>query len=195
GKLLVRVETPVRVTFPRAEVHLVDAHRSTQPVPARTPVHPGLIAPLIGCCHRHSRRGTGPPLELASIRVGLDQDLAAVSIADLVFVQLATAQTRDEQLPHPARPVDAHRMYTPIPSIEIANHANALGIRRPYAKADTIHAVALFQMGSERAPRLSQPTLIEEVQIVAAQRRDEPIRIVEVTDTSPFAHTQDIRGS
>ena len=56
---------------------------------------------------------------------------------NLKLVQLALAQFGHEQFPDARTRAQPHRMPPPIPAIELADDADALGIRRPHREIDS----------------------------------------------------------
>src|SRR5690606_41105328 len=62
---------------------------------------------------------------------------------DLVFVDFSHYHIRDEDFPYADARMQAHGMASAIPVVEMADHADAGGVRRPHGKAragDTIEA-------------------------------------------------------
>ena len=55
---------------------------------------------------------------------------------DLVLVDLALAEVGDEELPDPGRAAIAHRVAPAVPVIEVADHADPLGVGRPDGEMD-----------------------------------------------------------
>src|SRR5205814_8670961 len=72
----------------------------------------------------------GRDFEVPAVRIRLVQQMAAAR-ANLVLVAGVSAQLGDENLPHPRRYELAHRADAPVPSIEIADDADALRVRCP----------------------------------------------------------------
>src|SRR6185436_10924669 len=101
-------------------------------------------------------------------------------------------QLRDEQLPNPARSVDPHGMHAAVPPVEVPDHANTLRVRGPDSETHPAHAVALLQVRPESPPGLTQPTLVEQVQVVAAQGREESVSVVDIAHFTAFGDPQAI---
>ena len=66
----------------------------------------------------------------------------AIGAENLVFVELARAEARDENLPHAAAVPQPHRMPPPVPGVEVADHRNAARVRRPDREAHARDAIA-----------------------------------------------------
>ncbi len=114
---------------PRAEVHLVHAHRLAQRIPAGPGGQPVIVAPLVagladdGC-------GVRRRLRQRRHRVGLALP-GAVRPADLELVPGALADPGHEDLPDARSAERAHRMGMPVPEIEVPDHPHAARVRRP----------------------------------------------------------------
>ena len=68
---------------------------------------------------------------------------------DLKLVEFPLLQPRDEDLPHPRQAARPHGMAPPIPLIEVSDDAHALGVGRPYGKADAFRAPMLEDAGAK----------------------------------------------
>src|SRR5690606_24361506 len=112
-------EAVVAITTPGTDVHLVAVERRMQPFGACACLQPGIVLPDVAVARRDAGRRAGTLLETEAVGVGLEQYLAAVPVADLIFVDFAGFQARNEDFPDAARTVCPHRMHTAIPAIEI----------------------------------------------------------------------------
>ena len=52
--------------------------------------------------------------------------------ANLELVLFAVRQIGNEQLPHAGRGQQPHRVHAAVPPVEVADHADAIGVRRPH---------------------------------------------------------------
>ena len=103
-------------------------------------------------------------------RIALEQERAGHRL-NLKFVMRALLHARDENFPDTASDQFPHRMDAAIPEIEVANHANPTGVRRPNRKISAAFASDLAQM---RAELIVEPLVIplgEKVQIHLAHDR------------------------
>ena len=73
-------------------------------------------------------RGGG--FDLQRHRIGLERQ-QPMRPEDLILIERAARQPRNEQLPHPGLDAFAHRMAPAVPTVEVADHGDALRIRRP----------------------------------------------------------------
>ena len=134
---------------PRAEVHLVDRHRllvgcSLLPAP-----HPLVVVPGVGGLEDDRRLGGGH-LRGVGHRVGLLPP-GVVGPQHDELVARARAGPGDEQLPHPGDAELAHRVLTAVPAVEVALHAQALGVRRPDGEGGAGDRPAHAVVGAARA--------------------------------------------
>ena len=159
---------------PRAQVHLVHAHRLAQRVMPGACGHPLLVSPLVPGLAHHGRGG-GRPLGQRGHGVGLVAP-AAVRPADVVLVPRARHHPGHEQLPDAGAAQRAHRVRAPVPVVEVADHADAAGVRRPDRERGP--AGLLADVGAEDLPQLLVPALGDQVQVDLAQRRQVPVRVV-----------------
>ena len=164
-----------RVQPPRAEVDLVDRHRALERGRLAALGQPLRVGPFV---HRlvDDRRGLGRHLGLERERVGLQPDLA-VGREDLVLVVRAAADAGEEQLPDAGRAHRAHRVDAAVPEVEVADHRDRTGGRRPDAERGPADAVDLAHVRAETRPQLLMATLAEQVHVELADRRQEAVRI------------------
>jgi len=126
---------------------------------------------------RRGLRGASRPRE----RIGLFQD-RAVARADsrLVFSSSAKSGMKISQ----TRWWEAHRRDAAVPGVEVADHADAIRVRRPHremhprgaALHDTVRA-QLLERGSA--------SLAQQMQIVVGQHPAIAVRIVDLDRLSP----------
>ena len=78
----------------------------------------------------------------------------------------------------PLAPRDSHRMRAAVPAVEIADHAHALGVRRPHARSARPRTPSsVIGVRAEHAVGLVQPARVEQIQIVVGDRRRESVGI------------------
>src|SRR5205085_5457696 len=102
-------------------------------------------------------------LEREPERIALLQQSAG-SRPDLVLVFLSVGQIRDEQLPDADRREQPHRVHAAIPPVEVANHTDPLGVRRPYREVHTGGAADADAVRPELVERPMMRALAEQVQ-------------------------------
>ena len=166
----------LRHALPRAEVHLVHAHRLVIDVAAGALPHPFAVAPGESRGIPGERGGLLPVLAKEREGVALRAQMA-VRVDQLVLVVRVNAHARDEDLPHPALEPAAHRVHPPVPGIEIAHHAHAMRVGRPHGELHPVHPV----LGGEvRAHAVIQPLVLafaKVVQVRIAQAGAKRVRI------------------
>src|SRR3954469_10882775 len=88
---------------------------------------------------RDYRGGAGRVLGLLGMRVRLQGQQFAVWAEQLVFVELAGAQSGHENLPEAAAEDLAHRHAPAVPAVELADHADPPSIGSPDREGDALH--------------------------------------------------------
>src|SRR4029077_18462373 len=92
----------------------------------------------------NNRRRVGRSLGTLRLRGRLEREDLTVVPEDLVFVEMTGAQARDEQLPEPTD--ISHRHPSAVPSVEVANDADPMRVRRPYRESDALDTLMYQRM-------------------------------------------------
>ena len=79
----------------------------------------------------------------------------------------------DPQFPDAAATQRAHGVLVSVPAVEVADHGNTRGMRRPHGKG---HA-AVQHVRAEHLPQLLVPPLSDEVAIQVADGRQTPVGV------------------
>lgn len=95
----------------------------------------------------------------------------------LVLVQFALAESRDEQFPDAGGIASSHRVTAPVPAVEIADHRDAHGVRRPDREAHALHAFVTGQLRAQAGGQLAVVAFGEQVQVEFAEQRPEGIGV------------------
>ena len=161
----------------------IDAQRRPQRVPLPPLRQPGLVRPLELAAIPDNGRVLGRRLEEEPVGISLQADLP-VQVANLELVLRPFAHAGDEDLPHPRQAQRAHLVAVPVPIVEIADHADALGVGRPDREAGAGHPVDRAQLRPELVVNPALVPLAEEEQIRLAQRRQEGIRVARAADAA-----------
>ena len=103
-------------------------------------------------------------------RIGLLRHAIAAGADDIELVARAFGDARDEQLPHAGAVAQTHRVAPRVPGVEITDHRDAAGIRRPHGEARAAHAVDGHHVGAERMRQLEVPAFAEQVQVDVAEQ-------------------------
>ena len=82
-------------------------------------------------------------------RVGLERQQRALRADDLVLVDRAVAERRDEDLPDAGVHALAHRVAAAVPAVEVADDRDAPRVRRPHRE---VHARGAFVRRSDARP-------------------------------------------
>ena len=107
-----------------------------------------LVGPLELAVVPDDRGVLGRGFEEEAVRVGLEDDVS-VSAADLVFVKRALADAGNENLPDARGAEGAHLVEAPVPAVEAADDADALGVGGPHGEAGSRHAVQDAELRAE----------------------------------------------
>ena len=168
---------PFAVAPPGADVHFIDGQWLVMGLALRALFHPFGIVPGIIQRRGHHRTGGRRRLAGARQRVGLERQQALLA-EDLVLVDLPDAEAGNEQFPHARGVAQAHRMATPVPGIEVADHRHPPRIGRPDGEAHAVHLLVPRQLGAEHLAQLTMITLAEQVDVQIAQQRAEGVGVL-----------------
>ena len=165
---------------PRAEVHLVDAHRALVGVGRAAALHPVVVTPRVVRLRDDGRLLRGD-LGHARHRVALEADeLVGSAHRELVVHPLLRA--REEELPDAALGQGAHRVGAAVPVVEVADDVDGLGARCPEGEGHAPHVTqrtgVVPHVGAEHRPQLLVAPLVDEVTVHLAERRGEAVGVV-----------------
>ena len=182
GDLLVGVDVAAPVLLPRAEVHLVDRHRSVHGRLVAAVGHPLVVAPGVRRLEDHRRRRRGS-LGVEGHRVGLLAPLA-VGAEDQELVLRPRADVGHEQLPDARGAELAHRVLAAVPAVEVALDPHALGRRRPHGERRALdrrgaEALVPVPVRAEHRPQQLVAALVDEVQVHLAEAGQEAVGVVD----------------
>ena len=144
------VHVPVaQAACPRPQMHLVDADRLLVAVVA--PGHPVAVVPDVAALPDDAGGG-GAQFRALHVRIGF-LDGAPVLAGDVVLVGVPGAGLRHEKAPE-AEVEALQRVLEAVPVIEVAHHADMLGVGGPHGETDALHTVL---GGDVRAQQLIGP--------------------------------------
>src|SRR6266404_5484542 len=152
---------------PRAKVHFVNRKRLAPRLSFFTLRQPGTVAELI-FRFEYDRRGVGRHLHHQGVRIGLQKLMPAG--LDFVFVELALSQAGYKELPDSGTAQVSHRMSGAVPFVEVTDHADALGIRRPDGECDSALAFMSQDMRAELFINMFVSAFTEQMQVEFAER-------------------------
>ncbi len=177
---LLRELTVGQAGFPRAEVNLVDAHGLAVRRPRLAGRHPRSVPPHVGVL-RDDGGSPGWRLRGAGHRVRLLLPVA-VAAEDLELVAGPGADPRDEELPDPRGPDDAHGVQRTLPVIEVPRDPHDPGVRRPHGERRSLdvaeHGREVSDRRSQGLPQPLVPALPDEVQVEVPQGWQESVGVV-----------------
>ncbi len=113
-------------------------------------------------------------------RVGLERQELALRPLDLVLVDLAAPEPRQEQLPDAAFDALSHRVAASVPAIESADHRDPLRIRRPDQEGRALDALEGHRMGAELLVEAEVAALGHQIDVELAQDRREPVGVLDL---------------
>ena len=174
-------------------MHLVDRDRTATRIEAPPPLHPGRVAPAAAVEITDDRRRSGRLLDLKGERIGLVDQLRSVWRLDLELVEAAGLYSRQEDLPHAAFVTQPHAMPSTVPVVEVADHGDAAGVRRPHGESDACHALHGREMRAQFLVAFGVAAFGEQADIGFAQHRRKPIRIVDFECAADGRHSQPVR--
>ena len=155
---------------PRAQVHLVDRDRGVVRIAGRTRGHPVAVAPGVARQIPDPRRGAGAQLGGERVRVGLLHG-SADSRRDLVLVERAAPDPRDERLPDPRLGSQPHRVRRRVPRVEVADDGNVAGVGRPDGEVHAVGAVLSREVRAELVVAAVVGAAGEEMEVVVGEKR------------------------
>ncbi len=157
-------------------MQLVDRQRCSDFVAPCPRLQPLLVIPFELQWRSDLRRGIGRQCGGQGHRIAFQRQ-NPVSTENLVLIDLAGLQTRDENLPYAGRVAHAHGMATSIPAVEAANHRNTTRIGCPDRKTHTVHAIDAGDLRAQTAAQVAMITLGKQVKVHLAQQRAKAVRV------------------
>src|SRR5207302_9017933 len=113
-----------------------------------------------------ARSGLGGDAE----RVGLVDAVRPEPRLDAVLVQRAMPEPGNEALPDTRRLARLERRRVGIPLVEVANHADRVGIRGPYAKHHPRRAIDRDDVRTQLVVDADVSPLVEEIEVEVRQQ-------------------------
>ena len=106
------------------------------------------------------------------------------SLVNLEFVKDARGQIGNEQLPNSGTTQHAHLMNTPVPVVEVADDADAVGVGGPDGEVDTGDTVHGERVRTQLVEDPSVVAFTEQIEVVILNHAAVSIRIVQLDDVS-----------
>ena len=118
----------------------VDRNRGVKTLPLLPLGHPLLITPFVTVQIPDDGGRVGTHFRQVSIRIRFEREIAMMPRLDFELVELTLPQPGDKDLPDSRPAARPHGMAPSVPLIEVSDDAHALGVGRPYGKADAFRA-------------------------------------------------------
>jgi hypothetical protein len=167
----------IRATSPAAEMHLVDRNRLVRLLQILSAGKPVFVVPWHIAKPVHDRGRRRRRFLTEPERIGLERQPRAIGPDDLELVAMPRFDARDEKLEEAAAEPSAHGMAPPIPEIEVTNHRNPSGIRRPQRKGRPGYALMHHGVGTKPLVELLVATFRDQILVEIAKYRAEAIGI------------------
>ncbi len=150
-------------------MHLVDGDRRAERLPLQAGLHPIGVAPVewLQADDAGGRRRRRFLLE--ADRVGLEARRRPFAHQKLVFVVGAMLDAGEEDLPHAGFDTLAHGMAAAVPLVEVADHADAHGVRRPHREGGAGDAVDGRQVRAEAIVEAAMAALRQQIDVEVAE--------------------------
>ena len=167
---------------PRAEVHLVDAHRPLVPAASPRAGQPRRRRPTRSVDSVTTEALSGRHLGGEGHRVGLLPP-RAVGAEHVEPVPAADRDAGDEDLPHAGGAQRPHRVGAGLPVVEVAGHPHAAGVGRPHGERHAVdpaaRGVVAPHVRAEHLPEPLVPALADQVLVELAERRQPAVGVVD----------------
>lgn len=163
---------------PRAEMDFVDTNGGIQPVFARTFVHPARIRPMVLIDASDHRAVVRAEFGGKGVRIRLERENDVPLANNFEFIDGAFAKFGNEELPDAGRTAKAHRIDAAVPMIEIADDADAAGIRRPNGKMNAGDTIDSFHVGAEFFVGVVMAAFAHEIKIELREKKRERVSVV-----------------
>ena len=141
----------VAVAAPGAKMDLIDVEGLLHMVGRRAVGHPGGVAPLIAADVHQARCGARNLLGKEAVGIRLVQQLSVFGLDD-VLIQVALCETCDKALPKTAGGQLLEVINVHIPTVEVADDADAFDLGCPDAKTPSLNAFLDVGMGAHFLP-------------------------------------------
>ena len=166
-------------------MNLVHGNRRSSACRSARDRHPLLVAPgELGEVPDHRRR-LGAELGGEAVGIGFLHEVAVVPALDLELVDLTLAEIGNEQLPDAGRSAVSHRMATTVPVVEVADHADALGVGRPDGEVDAPESLVRAEVSAQPLEVAQVRSLAQKVKVEVGKDRPEAVGVDELPADAP----------
>jgi len=106
----------------------------------------------------------------------------AIERANFKLVTGSCPNARQKEFPDTAFTAKTHGVTTAIPGVEVADDADALGIRSPDSKCGSLYTVDFAQMCAEAFIGAQVLTFSQQPDVKLAENRGKPVRVIDLLD-------------
>src|SRR5882757_5515058 len=155
----------------------VDGDGFLEPIRLGALGDPSGVIPLIGIQVGDDRTGLRAELCAEGVRISLQRDHISVGADDFVLIDGAFIQFGDKKFPNSGGAASAHRIYTAVPMIEIADDAHAAAAGCPDSEIDAANTFESLNVCAELIVGVVVAAFTHEVQIEFAEEERERVSI------------------
>src|SRR6267142_1329562 len=155
----------------------VDGDRFLEPIGLGALGDPSGVIPFVGVQIGDHGAGLRAQFGAKSVRISFKRDHVSAGADDFVFVDGSFVQFGDKKLPNSRGAASAHRIYTAVPMIEIADDADAAAAGRPDREIDAAHAFESLNVCAELIVGVVVAALAHQVQIELAEEEWEGVSV------------------
>ena len=150
-------------------MHLVDADRLVRGVRAGAVRDPLVVAPGVRAEAAHDGGGARRMFGSEAHRIRLLRQLGARRIEQVVLVDLALVDARNERLPHARRGDGTQGVSSRIPRVEGSDDCHPRGVRRPHGEVHARGSFVRHDVCAEHVPEAAVGALGDEVAVELAE--------------------------
>src|SRR5216684_854217 len=158
---------------------LIDGNGRLEPVFSGTPREPVRVVPAIVFQIGDDGAGVGAKLGTEGVGVGLERKNVSIRTNDFEFVNGAFGQFGKENFPDAGGAARAHGMDAAVPTIEVADDADAARAGRPDGKVDAANAFEGDEMRAEFLVGVVVATFAHEIQVELGEDARKSVGVVE----------------
>ena len=170
-------EAAVLAASPRTGMHLVDRDRLVAEIRLAPEIAVRMVAPFVDQRPERDRGRRRPQFGAEGEGVGLQRQAVPVCADDLVLVGAASGYVGYEDFPDAGVAPQPHDVPAAVPVVEVADHRDATGVRRPDGEVDAADALVLDDVGAHLVEKPAVRALGDVVVVHRTEHRPEGIGV------------------